>query len=392
MRFVFALLILISFSSVHATEAPAAACDEQAAWNRLEEVSNQYRDKIRIPHMMALMSEFYRTPIRAYYSAVKMCPTKKVVKRYIKELQIIGYPNDYLPAMLNGLGTEHGLKMYELGDSWNRELVTPELRAEDSLAEYLHQHIAIMGLPKQVEKGLTLYSVGTGSIIGRRGNSVFVATADHVLRNNAESISLDAICSRLIFHFPSIASRHFNGKALVVADKKVDFAICEVELPADVATTLQVTGLNLSNAASFPENLSLMTMGFNSHNAKPGKAHVERSSDCRLFFDSKESRVLDEKNWALPTGCDAAPGDSGSPVLSKENHEVIGFMVQTTDLKSGASSAELAQMQQDPKQKEALWSELSMLVPVTKIKEALCPSGSDLLLELLRCERESLKK
>ncbi len=392
MRFVFALLILISFSSVHAAEEAKLTCDEQAAWDRLEEVSNQYRDKVRIPHIMALMSEFYRTPIRAYYSAVKMCPTKKVVTRYIKELQIIGYPNDYLPAMLNGLGTEHGLKMYELGDAWNRELVTDELRAEDPTADYLHQHIAIMGLPKAVEKGLTLYSVGSGSIIGRKDNSVFVATADHVVRNNAENIALEEICQSMIFHFPSFGSRHFNGKALLVANQNVDFAICEVELPADVAANLKITGLKLSNVSLLPANLALMTMGYNSHNAKPGKAHVERSSDCRLFFNSNEARILDEKSWALPTGCDAAPGDSGSPVLDKESKEVIGFMVQTTELKSGASSAELANMQQDPKQKEALWSELSMLVPVTKIKAALCPEGSALLSELLTCESKDLQE
>lgn len=386
MKFLFAALFLMLSTSVFASDNSALDCDEQAAWERLEAASTKYRDKIRIPHLMAMMSESYRTPIREYYSAAKLCPTRKVVTRYIKELQIIGYPNDYLPAILNGLGTGHGLKMYELGDSWNRELVTEEMRQQDATVDYLHQHIAIMGLPKQREQGLTLYSVGTGSIIGRQGSSVFVATADHVVRNNAENIALEEICSRMVFHFPGLGSRHFNGKSLLIANQVVDFAVCEVELPADALQMLKTQGLKVATRTELVENLPLVTMGYNSHNAKPGKAHVERSGDCRLFAGSNEVRILDEKNWALPTGCDAAPGDSGSPVLDKSTQELVGFMVQTTELKSGASSAELSEMQKDSVQRDALWSELSMMVPVTKIREVLCTEKNETLNKLLNCE------
>lgn len=384
MKHVLAVLILLFSNMAQAgSETEATTCDEAAAWARLEEVSLKYRDKIRIPHLMAMMTDTYRTPIREYYAAAKMCPTRKVVSRYIKDLQIIGYPNDYLPAILNGLGSNHGLKMYELGDSWNRELVTEELRQQDATVDYLHQHIAIMGLLKQREQGLTLYSVGTGSIIGRQDSSVFIATADHVVRNNAENISLEEICQRMVFHFPTMKGRHFNGKSLVIANQKVDFAICEVELPADALAVLNTQGLQVSTRAGLQENLPLMTMGYNSHNAVPGKAHVERSEDCRLF--ASQPRVLENKNWALPTGCDAAPGDSGSPVLDKATKEIVGFMVQTTELKSGASSAELKHMQEDPQQRDGLWSELSMISPITKIREVLCEDQNQLLQDLLKC-------
>lgn len=386
MKHVFAVLILlISAMAQASTETEAMACDEAAAWARLEEVSLKYRDKIRIPHLMAMMTDTYRTPIREYYTAAKMCPTRKVVSRYIKDLQIIGYPNDYLPAILNGLGSNHGLKMYELGDSWNRELVTEELRQQDATVDYLHQHIAIMGLPKQREQGLTLYSVGTGSILGRIGSSVFVATADHVVRNNAEKIPLENICQKFIFHFPTVKGRHFNGKSLLVANEKVDFAICEVELPADVLELLNTQGLQVATRKDLKENLPLMTMGYNSHNAAPGKAHVERSEDCRLF--ASQPRFLESTNWALITGCDAAPGDSGSPVLDKTTREIVGFMVQTTELKSGVSSAELKIMQEDPAQRDALWSELSMLSPITKIRDVLCKESDNTVVHsLLKCE------
>lgn len=242
-RFLVFLLITSAFQFAIA-EVDIATFDEQKALTDLETVAAEYRGHLMIPSTMAMMSETYRTPIRRYYQAAKTCPTKAVVRKYIVELQNIGYPNEYLESVLNTMGTQHGLKAFEIGDAWDRELVDDKILSEDPMAQLLYSNIAIMGLTRQGESGLILYSVGTGSRLAVLDHKVYVATALHVLRDNADGIALDQACQRFTFHFPAAGRLHFQGSRLVLQNTETDFAICEVELPTDVPS-IALTALSV---------------------------------------------------------------------------------------------------------------------------------------------------
>lgn len=373
-----------------APQTPAAplTCDSQKAIETLHQLGNKNRGRIYIHNMQYMFLEKIRNAIREYWTAAKTCPSKEVVKVLVQELQAVGYPNEYLESVLVGLGSDHGLKTFELGDAWNKEPVSAETLTTPARTK-LYNNIAIMGLNQSKEPGkLTLYSVGTGFVIGRDGQKLYIGTARHVVADNAENIPLEDSCSKFNFHFPAIGKKKiFQGSRLIVAREDIDFAICELILPDDEVTQGILDGLTLNTRQKLPKNLPLATMGFNSHNKTPGVAHIDESDDCRLFVASKDMRKIESTTWLLPTACDVASGDSGSPVIARGNQEVLGVMVKTTTVKSGMTSKELRDLQKNPKLSEGIWQEGSMMVPFIKIRELLCPEATEPLNTILKCQQ-----
>lgn len=367
--------LLLGFGS-HATPGGLSSkiCVPQVS-KKVDELTSSLKKRgFYIRDITSLMIDSNRKAIREYYQLGQDCPSQEIVKQISDDLIAFGYPLEYLPGLFGKSLSEVGLRLYQIGDAWNRE----PLESLSELSENenrIYSSTVIGGLIREVDHSdhpkLSLYSVGTGFLLRTKmKNRFIVATALHVLEDNAEKLSPQKACQEMAWHFPSGDKVYFHGKELLLKSKSLDFALCELNVPEKYHRFMSERELELEEEL-LPKDTSLITIGFGVFgNDRPGRAYIERSPDCRNFLPGTEATIKAGR-WSLPTGCDASPADSGSAVLNSKTGRVAGVLWGTTMVKRIISSEELMELSQKRSKHEILWSELSLMVPSSKIVQEL---------------------
>ncbi len=382
-------VLVLCLNHIALAEPHPIICDAQATIEELKSLGIESRKKYKIYTIESLMgNEELREVVRAFYKLGHSCPQKDVLVVMIKELLALGYPNEYIPALVGYDLKLAGLKMYEIGDEWNRQLVTPEDLKEDSVLTKLYRSTLIMGLKKpRKDEGLTLTSVGTGFYLGKHNGLHLVATAKHVIAENSARLSENEACLKFVYHFPSGEKKFYTGKKWLGSWSDIDFVICAIDIPS--ADEADFIGRELSfKSKVVNKNTELSTIGFNMLNKYMGKPYFEKSNDCRVFIGSEQAQKKANK-WSIATGCDAANGDSGSAIVDRHTGELLGFLSQTSIVKFGIPSALLSEFSEMPDKTDTLWEELSLAVPIDKIVSQVCvetlsePTESSIALQSL---------
>jgi len=329
-----------------------------------------------INDLFSMMVPETRQAVRAYYKLGQLCQERAVVERISEDLLEFGYPIQYLPDLFGRSLKELNLRMYQIGDAWDR--VKVDKAALTPVQQKLFSATAVGGLIREEGGGekpkLILYSVGTGFFVRTRLKSVVIATALHVFGDNAKNYSAERACQEMVWHFPSGKKVYYRGKNLLYKNEALDFALCELEIPAADLDLFKDRALEL-NDQPLKADQPLNTIGFGVYqNDHPGIALLEAGQDCRSFLPGEEASVR-ARTWSLPTGCDASPADSGSAVMNAHSGKVEGILWGTSTVKRNLSSQDLRSLAKDPSKREILWSELSLMVPAQKIAAALKQTG-----------------
>lgn len=322
--------------------------------------------KMKLDSMGAMYREEAREFLRKMYKIGRACPERGVYRQMVESLLSLGYPNQYLAQMIDF--DKAGLALFRIGSDWDKTEFAP---TDDPVLKKLHENVVIMGF-NQSQTGLQLTSVGSGSYLGKFSGRHWVLTNYHVVKDNEKSLSPEEACAAFVYHMPSHGKFAYSGGGLVGAWPELDLAICSIAPSAEQESAF-TQGLRFSFAPPVV-NEPFVTMGFNSHNEKPGRPYFDKSEDCRLFLP--DARLRDGR-WSMAIGCDVASGDSGSPLVDRRTGKLRGVIWGTTEIKAAFTSAELRAFSLDKTKNELLWNELSQAVPAEKIGQALCAPGKE---------------
>lgn len=229
---------------------------------------------------------------------------------------------------------------------------------------------------------------GTAFYLGEHQGKHIMATNYHVLPSALNCISLNTLrfqvgdqyyfCDKFIASFPEIELSLFTIKASGGEEVHISAA------------------LEFSKEWEPQMNEELFLLGYGPTEDQYNRVlHISKDEDCRIFHevaqfihDPDTLHPASYQVWSLPIGCDATPGDSGSPVFSSTGDLIGIFWTGGTPKIEEAKSSYFIEWWR-VWEREELWSELSYFVPVTKIREFLLDeiekgsAHSDLFISLL---------
>lgn len=313
----------------------------------------------------------FRSYLRVITRIDNGCMTRALYDQMVKTLKEINYPTEYLHYMVTNAQKSLGLKQYQIGDQWNRQLYLGQEDLPYDVAR-LHPSIAISGYATiETDQRLQLRGVGTVFYLGKINGEHIVGTAAHVFQND-RSQSHQLNCIDNTYHFPAGPKMSLKGKRLVGAWPQIDFALCALDIPHDKEMALEglIKPLRVNWDREIKAGSLLTTIGYGYfENPKLGKPRFENSSDCRVFFGDKEAQWRDGKR-SIAVGCDASSGDSGSPIVDRLTGEWAGVIWGVREDKSGATSAQLRERAQGD-DLESAWLDLTMAISPATIRNYL---------------------
>jgi hypothetical protein len=245
---------------------------------------------------------------------------------------------------------------YQVGEFWNKK------------------HISKASLSSQVLKE-SIGEVGARATlfyIGKVNNKHWAITNNHVCPSNKR-------CKNqwISFHY----YRNKKGQALKGIIKEVSLIIKSLDL-----ALLEISFSNLDKFSRAPKplefseekpyfNQELISIGFGIHNNEYGSLMIEDNSfdcqvlsnDIRLTKDPDTMNPIDYKVNSFLHGCDVSHGDSGSPILDRYTHEVVGLLWSGKFPKHSS----IAQRGFERLPLEFLWKELNYASPSFMIKKKL---------------------
>ena len=253
---------------------------------------------------------------------------------------------------------------YQVGEFWSKKHIHKAQQSSQSLKEAVGE----------VGASATLF------YIGEVNNKHWAITNNHVCPNitKAQERIINSCQNQWIsFHY----YKNKRGQALKGIIKEVPLIIKSLDL-----ALLEISFDNLETFSRAPKplefslqkpyfNQELISVGFGIHNNEYGSLMIEDdsfdcqvlSNDIRLTKDPDTLNPIDYKVYSFLHGCDVSHGDSGSPILDRNTHEVIGLLWSGKYPKSKS----ISQRGFERLPLKFLWKELNYASPSFMIKEEL---------------------
>jgi len=254
-------------------------------------------------------------------------------------------------------------KSYQVGEFWSKK----HIRKASQDLQFLKESVGEVGARA------TLF------YIGKNNNKHWAITNNHVCPDQIlDGVKKNRCDGQWIQFF---YYRNQRGAVLKGKIKQVPLIIKSLDL-----SLLEISFDNLKDFNRAPRALSfsnhtptyyqeLISIGYGVYNNEYGSLKIEEDSfECRVFSD--ELRLLNDPDTLNPIpykvtsflhGCDVSHGDSGSPILDRYSHEVVGLLwtgkYPKDDQVSQAGFESLPQ--------EFLWKQLNYASPGFLIKKEL---------------------
>jgi len=243
---------------------------------------------------------------------------------------------------------------YQIGENWDRELVTNK---GDYAGQVFQLYRSGMG------------AVGTGFYLGEFSGKHIVMTAAHVYKDLVsceDEISFIAKSEDFDFYF------YCSGWSFQLKDNDVLFF--EIDSRDEGAFDV-LKAINFSNGELVKNDpLRLVTINRDIPDFS-FSWYIDQSVDC-ILMDENSKVIVDPdsvvlvdgedkiSSWSLPVGCDGMQGDSGAPVFD-ENFGLVGLLWTGKHPKTNQveSIVDLAE--------DVVWSELNYIVPISKVADEL---------------------
>lgn len=252
---------------------------------------------------------------------------------------------------------------FQIGSKWDRKAANP-------WTIYYENDSYLTNAFKSTVRVRTLKNIGTGFYLGQHHNQFIIATSAHVL---------DGIpfCSENFFTVYvklSEINTELKCNKLIGIWKDIDMAIFSINVPSSINYLLwRINPLQFDWSNEVEKSQSLITLGYGEYQNDKKTITYETSEDCKVFSPSNYFKKIVNSNnssiWSFAHGCDSSPGDSGSPVLSKNTGKVIGMTWATSDSKPQDFLDSEKLMQSLENNDPRIWKYLSYAVPAQTIRE-----------------------
>jgi hypothetical protein len=253
---------------------------------------------------------------------------------------------------------------YQVGEFWSKKHINRSSRSAQKLKESIGE----------VGARATLF------YIGKFNNKHWAITNNHVCPNlvrTPKKVKNRCKSQWITFHY----YKNKKGNSLSGTIKSVPYIIKNLDL-----ALLEISFDNLDTFTRAPKALTLssqkphlhqelISVGYGIYKNEYGSLMIEENSfECQVF--SRTIRLIQDPDTVNPInyrvhsflhGCDVSHGDSGSPILDRATHEVVGLLWTGKYPKS----RDISQLGFESLPLEFLWQELNYASPSFMIKEEL---------------------
>lgn len=260
-----------------------------------------------------------------------------------------------------GIGSAvSGPNDYRLGDEWGKQEVTQAMLAAATPAF------------RRAALATARTGGGTGFYLGQFAGQHVVATNHHVYPRASA-------CLGTTIWFPLLGASG-RCEAFLGSWSEVDLALFTLSVSAADAARLTPVAGSFAFADDLSAGQRLLTIGFGSAGNPGGRVMANQDSDCYVFSESGEYRLMADPDrwnpgsyraWSFALGCDVSHGDSGSAIVDRDSGRVVGIIWTGRIPKSRAAQSSASLRRMFDAKSEARWEELSYAVPARKIGEFL---------------------
>lgn len=250
----------------------------------------------------------------------------------------------------------------QVGPTWDAKIVSKEFLRE-------RNDFLTTKLSENTVKVSTFHNKGTGFYLGKYRGLHIIATSAHVLTNVA-----GCGLSTVFIQFP-LAEKVFTCHQLIGIFADVDFALMAIKSESPFFDNLNPLKL----AKEMPlKGAPLLSTGFGNERNSDLNMTLKEDKHCTTFSETDELKRIsnqdEQKPRSIPSvavGCDFSQGDSGSPIIDKEQGEVIGvtWSIMSPKAKLIKSEAYLDQLLSTSD--SAVWRNLALAVPAFEIRQSL---------------------
>lgn len=327
---------------------------------------------------------FRNFPAISLQSQLEYCPTLNSLDLVLDFLHEVGFSKHRLMAYYKKMiflqnkekfQTHLKVREYQIGNEWNREIMTKELLEDDLLNKAFFSYgTAVLEKEKKIFPNGVVY---LGEILGKH----LIAVPYHQL-TQAKLNGPKYSCADFSYIFPGVKENPVRAGEVLLEMPEADQAICEIFLQEKEH---RLVGARWKWQNSLGQFQPLLVMGRGSQDPKL-RLSFDRSQECKVLGDPKNPQWFQNRgypgSWRLAMGCDVSHGDSGSAVYFQDSGWLAGFITTTNPhtLEGYASRAMNADLPT-----EKLYWETSHFVPLSHWKLALEKrSENPLASELLR--------
>lgn len=205
-------------------------------------------------------------------------------------------------------------------------------------------------------KGMAIY-------VGKANDSFLFLTNKHVVNESIDSCDDHILifdknneivlgCSEYIKSFEDTDLTLISMKHIWNSNREFAFTAAEFSMEEDLEDF---------------ERLNLVTLDLNTN-----EFMTDNQSDCYLLSKVPQLAIDPDfgeiESWSVPVGCDAKPGDSGSPIYNS-NGKIVAVLWGGKFKKKFINSSELKKKAQQVNQ--SLWNDFNYAVPSSVILEHL---------------------
>jgi hypothetical protein len=267
------------------------------------------------------------------------------------------------PALNLSESDDNTILDYQIGPTWDKAEVTLNLLSD--------QNPVLLKTAQATAKLTVMFSTGTGFVVGQKNGQVMLATNHHVIEDQK-------FCDETKVAFEVLGIKRVRCDKVIVTDTELDLTLFTIKgLTADATSKLIATALPLTKGGP-QKGQNLLTLGYGFAGNDSGKLMVDQGDDCKTYSKDDEMRYMADpdvvnpgpyKTWLFAAGCDVSHGDSGSAVVDRDTGEVVGLL-STGKIPKVAQvrSADFLKKMFDGNT-EDVWSELTYVVPFSKIFE-----------------------
>ena len=208
---------------------------------------------------------------------------------------------------------------YQIGSSWSRK----HINSSSLEVRYLQSAVGEVGARA------TLF------YIGKRNNKHWAITNNHVCPRNKKNKCLNQWV--VFFYRKNKKGEPLKGHIVDAPLSRPDLDFSLVEIQFENLASFDSLPLALSLSRSPPyHHQKLISLGYGIWLNQYGSLTIEEGSkDCKIFSHDNDIKLSSDPDTTAPLsykvysfihGCDASHGDSGSPLLDEQSHEVIGLL------------------------------------------------------------------
>ncbi len=208
-------------------------------------------------------------------------------------------------------------KSYQVGEFWSKKHIAKASKKSQSLKESVGE----------IGARATLF------YIGKFNSKHWAITNNHVCPQSTDNKCVNHWIK--FSYYINNRGTALSGKitAVPLNIKNLDLALLEIKF--DNLGTFERAPKALKFSSQAPHyQQELISLGYGVNNNEYGVLMIEEksfecqvfSNDIRLTKDPDTHNPIDYKVQSFLHGCDVSHGDSGSPILDRNNHEVVGLL------------------------------------------------------------------